>query len=240
MNHVGIHTVQNLLFFFLSLCSPFSFSLMIFLLEYFLQNRRLELFKAAVPSVSSPSYFKINHSPGGNEQYRKMQAVRILPGREICSAVLWLLCKVLFNDTATEGVLYYLSHCSSLQSRHCISTLLFYIYKQQAIPEKFLFQLHNSTDHNCVITSPCWGKSCFCSCRGSLPAALGGSSCPPGSLHSPQGEGAASPSHSKLRIMGAAGLEPLFSICGNPRGKRSCGDVAGPWLSVGSGETWTH
>lgn len=108
-----------------------------------------------------------------------MQAVRILPGREICSAVLWLLCKVLFNDTATEGVLYYLSHCCSLQSRHCISTLLFYIYKQQAIPEKFLFQLHNSTDHNCVITSPCWGKSCFCSCRGSLPAALGGSSCPP-------------------------------------------------------------
>lgn len=150
---------------------------MIFLLECFLQNRRLELFKAAVPSVSSPSYFKINHSPGGNEQYRKMQAVRILPGREICSAVLWLLCKVLFNDTATEGVLYYLSHCSSLQSQHCISTLLFYIYKQQAIPEKFLFQLHNSTEHNCVITSPCWGKSCCCSCRGSLPAALGGSSC---------------------------------------------------------------
>lgn len=71
-----------------------------------------------------------------------MQAVRILPGREICSAVLWLLGKVLFNDTATEGVLYYLSHCSSLQSGHCISTLLFYIYKQQAIPEKFLFQLN--------------------------------------------------------------------------------------------------
>lgn len=71
-----------------------------------------------------------------------MQAVRILPGREICSAVLWLLCKVLFNDTATEGVLYDLSHCSSLQSRHCVSTLLFYIYKQQVIPEKFLFQLN--------------------------------------------------------------------------------------------------
>lgn len=217
------------------------FTLMIFLLEYFLQNRRLELFKAAVPSVSSASYFKINHSPGGNEQYRKMQAVRILPGREICSAVLWLLCKVLFNDTATEGVLYYLSHCSSLQSQHCISTLLFYIYKQQAIPEKFLFQLHNSTDRNCVITSPCWGKSCCCSCRGSLPAALGGSSCPPRSLHSPQGEGGAPPSRSKLGIMGAAaGLQPLFSICGNPRGKRSHGDTAGPWLSVGSGGTWTH
>lgn len=194
MNHLGIHTVQNILFFFLAMCSPFFFffSLMVFLLEYFLQNRRLELFKAVVPSVSSPSYFKINHSPGGNEQHRKMQAVRILPGREICSAVLWLLCKVVFNDTATEGVLYYLSHCSSLQSRHCISTLLFYIYKQQAIPEKFLFQLHNSTDHNCVITSPCWGKSCFCSCRGSLPAALGGSSCPPREPAQPTGRGSCS------------------------------------------------
>lgn len=125
---------------------------MIFLLECFLQNRRLELFKAAVPSVSSPSYFKINHSPGGNEQYRKMQAVRILPGREICSAVLWLLRKVLFNDTATEGVLYYLSHCSSLQSQHCISTLLFYIYKQQAIPEKFLFQL--TTQQSTTVSLP--------------------------------------------------------------------------------------
>lgn len=43
----------------------------------------------------------------------------------MCSAVLWLLCKILFNNTATEEVLYYLSHCSSLQPQHCISTLLF-------------------------------------------------------------------------------------------------------------------
>lgn len=96
--------------------------------------------------------------------------------------MLWLLCKLLFNDTATEGVLYYLSHCSSLQSRHCISTLLFffffYIYTQQAIPEKFLFQLQNSADPNCVITSLRWGKSCFYSCKGPPPAALLGSSCP--------------------------------------------------------------
>lgn len=42
--------------------------------------------------------------------------------------MLWLLCKLLFNDTATEGVLYYLSHCSSLQSRHCISTLLLFFF----------------------------------------------------------------------------------------------------------------
>ena len=135
--------------------------------------------------------------------------------------MLWLVCKVLFNDTATEGVLYYLSHCSSLQSRHCISTLLFYIYKQQAIPEKFLFQLQNSTDPNCVITSPCWGKSCFCSCRGPLPAALGGSSCPP-QEHAPIAtaavmapaphrtqpagqEGAVVPSRSKIRITGGGG-----------------------------------
>lgn len=40
---------------------------MVFLPEYFLQSGRLELFKATVPSVSSPSYFKINHSPSGNE-----------------------------------------------------------------------------------------------------------------------------------------------------------------------------
>lgn len=119
------HCTKYFLFLLFNVHSFLFFSLMVFLLEYFLQNRRLELFKAAVPSVSSPSYFKINHSPGGNERYRKMQAVRILPGREICSAVLWLLCKVLFNDTATEGVLYYLSHCCSLQSQHCISTLLF-------------------------------------------------------------------------------------------------------------------
>lgn len=98
--------------------------------------------------------------------------------REMCSAVPWLLCEILFNDIATEEVLYYLSHCSSLQPQHCISTLLFYIYKQPAIPEKFLFQLQNSTDPSCVITSPCWGKSCFCSCRRLLPTALGGTRCP--------------------------------------------------------------
>lgn len=73
VNHFGIHTVQ---FFFSSLllmCSSSSFFFLFLffsdsiLPEYFLQRRRLELFKAAVPSVSSPSYFKINHSPGGNE-----------------------------------------------------------------------------------------------------------------------------------------------------------------------------
>lgn len=66
MNHFGIRTAQNLFFFF-SFVSDFFFFSDGILLEYFLQSRRLELFKAAVPSISSPSYFKINHSPGGNE-----------------------------------------------------------------------------------------------------------------------------------------------------------------------------
>lgn len=74
VNHFGIHTVQ---FFFslLLMCSSSSFFFFFLFLFFptvfcwntFLQRRRLELFKAAVPSVSSPSYFKINHSPGGNE-----------------------------------------------------------------------------------------------------------------------------------------------------------------------------
>lgn len=142
--------------------------------------------------------------------------------------MLWLLCKVLFNDTATEGVLYYLSHCSSLQFHHCISTLLFYIYKQRAIPEKFLFQLQNSTDPNCVITSPCWGKSRSCSCRGSLPAALPRSlqPVPPQDTQPAGQEGAVVPSCSKIRITGVtAGLRPLFGICRSPRGKR----ILVPW-----------
>lgn len=46
------------------------------------------------------------------------------------------------------------------------------------MPEKFLFQLRNSTDPNCVITSRWWGKSCSCSCRGPLPAALPGTAHP--------------------------------------------------------------
>lgn len=171
--------------------------------------------------------------------------------------MLWLLCKVLFNDTATEGVLYYLSHCSSLQSPHCISTLLFYIYKQQAIPEKFLFQQQNSTDPNYVITSPCRGKSCSCSCRGPLPAALGGSSCPPrecapiataadvapaprGTQPAGRGGGAVAPSLSKIRITGvAAALQHLQKP---QREEEPC--AMGAWLVLclleGAEGTWTH
>lgn len=165
--------------------------------------------------------------------------------------MLWLLCKVLFNDTATEGVLYYLSHCSSLQSRHCISTLLFffYIYKQRVIPEKFLFQLQSSTDPNCVITSPYLGQvlllqlqrdSASCPGRVQLPFPAAGTHCHRGTHchHGRHGtqpagqEGAVVPSRSKIRITGAAAeLWQLFSISGSPGGKRSHSSWGHGWSS---------
>lgn len=98
------------------------------------------------------------------------------------------------------------------------------------MPEKFLFQLRNSTDPNCVITSRWWGKSCSCSCRGPLPAALpaprthchrGGDG--PSSARSWQdGTGTVLPLPSNIRMTGAAaGLQLLFGISGSPRGKRN-------------------